>query len=382
MFRKKTAPPRPSLFGPLLFLASSGLALLLLMLLRGLAFQNPSLADYYSLHIFPTLAAIWAWPANLVPFSMTEIFAVLLAFLLPVLLIRGLVRLIRRKDFRGRRFLRALVMVLALSFLFLALFLIFHGLNYARSPLAEAMKLEVRDRPLEELEQAVRRMGLAASASREGLLEDEEGVLLARPVREIQEGAQEGWDRAASTFPALASRVKVRPKGVFLSPYWSHTRIVGLYMPLLVEANVNTDQPFFMVPASAAHEMSHARGFAREDDTDFAGLLACLCHPDPLWRYSGQISAWKSLGRKLWQEDADLWNQIYHEVLSPAVIRDLEAESAYWKAFETPVADLSEKINDAYLKANRETEGVKSYGGVTDLLLAWLDRPESRDLIP
>ena len=50
--------------------------------------------------------------------------------------------------------------------------------------------------------------------------------------------------------------------------------------------------------------------------------------------------------------------------------------------FETPLADLSEKINDSYLKANREEEGVKSYGGVVDLLLAWMDQPESWELIP
>lgn len=153
-------------------------------------------------------------------------------------------------------------------------------------------------------------------------------------------------------------------------------------MPLLVEPNVNIDQPAFMIPVTAAHEMAHARGLAREDDCDFAAILSCLSHDQPLWRYSGLISAWKSVGRRLWEEDPDSWNRIYAESLSPAVIRDLRAESDYWKAFETPLADLSEKVNNAYLKANRVEEGVKSYGAVVDLLLAWLDTPDSQDILP
>ncbi|NLA82361.1 MAG: DUF3810 domain-containing protein [Clostridiaceae bacterium] len=367
---------------PFIFLAVSGLLLIILLLFRALAFKDPKLADGFARHVFQPLARIWTWPVSLIPFSLTELLAVLLTLALPILLIWGIVRLIRIKEGRGRRCLRTMSLVMALACLLLSLFLLFHGINYARSPLAASMSLEVRDRSLDELESAFRRMGLQASRTRHELEEDDQGLLASLSMTWVRQSALGGWDQAGDRWPALYSKIRPRPKGVLLSPYWSHTRIVGLYMPLLVEANVNTDQPFFMVPVSAAHELAHARGFAREDDCDFAAILSCLVHPDPLWRYSGQISAWKSLGRRLYQEDADLWAEAYSQSLSPGVIRDLQAESAYWKAFETPLADLSEKINDSYLKANREPEGVKSYGGVVDLLLAWMDEPESGELIP
>lgn len=372
---------KPSLRGPFFFLAIGGLILLILILFRALAFKNSQLADAFSRYVFQPLASLWTWPVSLVPFSVTELMAVLLVLALPPLLIGGIIRLIRKKAWRGRRFLRTGFMVVAIACLLLSLFLIFHGINYARSPLAEAMGLQVQDRSLDELEDAFRRLGLKASQTREELEEGDEGVLASASMTWIRQTSLDGWDQAEALWPALESKVRPRPKGVLLSAYWSYTRIVGLYMPLLVEPNVNTDQPFFMIPASAAHEMGHARGFAREDDCDFASILSCLAHPDPIWRYSGLISAWKSLGSKLYQEDSDRWSQAYIETLSPAVIRDLQAESAYWKAFETPVADLSEKVNDAYLKANRESEGVKSYGGVVDLLLAWMDQAQSRELL-
>ncbi len=193
--------------------------------------------------------------------------------------------------------------------------------------------------------------------------------------------AQQGWDEASLHIPALNSRVRAKPKGVLLSKYWSYTHIVGLYMPLLVEPNIHIDQPDFMIPATAAHEIAHARGFAREGDCDFAAIVSCLYHPDPLWRYSGLISAWKSVARKLWEEDPTRYVTLYEETLSEAVIRDLQAESRYWKAFETPIADISETVNDQYLKANREEEGVKSYGGVVDLLIAWLETGEAARLL-
>ena len=42
----------------------------------------------------------------------------------------------------------------------------------------------------------------------------------------------------------------------------------------------------------------------------------------------------------------------------------------YWSRFDGIAAAASTQINDAYLKANRQDEGVKSYGRMVDLLLA------------
>ena len=52
------------------------------------------------------------------------------------------------------------------------------------------------------------------------------------------------------------------------------------------------------------------------------------------------------------------------------MLRDLAAHRAYWKQFEGPVSDLGSSVNDAYLKANRQQDGVQSYGRMVDLLLA------------
>ena len=56
--------------------------------------------------------------------------------------------------------------------------------------------------------------------------------------------------------------------------------------------------------------------------------------------------------------------------MSDDVQRDLAADGAYWDQFEGPVAQVSNQVNDSYLKANEQEDGVKSYGRMVDLLLA------------
>jgi hypothetical protein len=365
----------------LIFSSIAALLTVVLLILRAIAFHNSHVADFYTARIFTPLATALTWLTSLLPFSLTEFFVVLGLPVLLVFLVYGLVRLLKNKSSRGIRFLRICCIVAAVALTIFSLFIVFHGINYARSPLADTMKLEIKERSVDELAAAMRTLGQAAAAVRDNLPEDASGDILTGTKRDLQQAAHLGWEIAGKRWPALDSTVRSRPKGVLLSKYWSYTNIVGMYLPMLVEANINIDQPAFMIPATTAHELAHTRGFAREDDTDFAGLLSCFLHPDPVWQYSGLISAWKDLSRKLAAEDRELWSQVYADTVTAAMAHDLKSESLYWQAYETPVAQVSTQINDAYLKANRETEGVKSYGGVVDLLLAWLDTEDAEQVI-
>ena len=50
---------------------------------------------------------------------------------------------------------------------------------------------------------------------------------------------------------------------------------------------------------------------------------------------------------------------------------DLRADNAYWAQFRGAVAQVSDKVYDGFLKSNGDTDGSKSYGVVTDLLVAY-----------
>ena len=49
----------------------------------------------------------------------------------------------------------------------------------------------------------------------------------------------------------------------------------------------------------------------------------------------------------------------------------MAANTLFWDKYEGKVAETATKINDTYLKLNEQEEGVKSYGRVVDLMLAY-----------
>lgn len=56
--------------------------------------------------------------------------------------------------------------------------------------------------------------------------------------------------------------------------------------------------------------------------------------------------------------------------LSDAVRADYAANREFWASYDGPFRNFAQQANDAYLKANDQSDGVRSYGRMVDLLLA------------
>ena len=149
----------------------------------------------------------------------------------------------------------------------------------------------------------------------------------------------------------------------------SYADIAGMYFPFTVESNINVDGPFFTIPATMGHEMAHQCGFMREDEANFIGYLACKDASDPLTRYSGYSLAYDYALSALVKADRDTAVAV-NDGLSEEVKADRRARAEYLKHFEGPVAEASNAANNAYLKANQQQDGTRSYGRMVDLLLA------------
>ena len=173
----------------------------------------------------------------------------------------------------------------------------------------------------------------------------------------------------AERYPALARPLYSPPKPVLFSELMSYADIAGMYFPFTVESNINTDGPFFTIPATMGHEMAHQCGFMREDEANFIGYLACKDATDPLTRYSGYSLAYEYALSALVKADRDTAVAV-SDGLSEEVKADRRARAEYLKQFEGPVAEASNAANNAYLKANQQQDGTRSYGRMVDLLLA------------
>lgn len=147
-------------------------------------------------------------------------------------------------------------------------------------------------------------------------------------------------------------------------------RFTGFYFPFTGEANVNTDSPSAFLPATVCHELSHRQGFTAEEECNFIGILAAIRSDDPAYRYSGYLTGFTYLSNALYAADRDAWQSL-RDTLPDTVVADLRASNAYWAQFRSTVSRASDQVYDGFLKSNGDADGIRSYGTVTDLLVAY-----------
>ena len=80
-------------------------------------------------------------------------------------------------------------------------------------------------------------------------------------------------------------------------------QLCGVYSPFTVEANYNWQMTGYNIPHTICHELSHLRGFMREDEANFIGILACTESDNAYFRYSGYLMAWVHAGNALAKAD-------------------------------------------------------------------------------
>ena len=148
---------------------------------------------------------------------------------------------------------------------------------------------------------------------------------------------------------------------------------VGSDIPWLVvctEAQYNRLITPYNIPHTICHELSHLNGYMREDEANFVGYLACVLSDDASFRYSGYCLGYIYISNALYTVDYDRWDE-QRLLLRDEVGKDLSENTIYWSRYQTKLAEIKQTANDNYLKINHQEDGVKSYGRVVDLLLAY-----------
>jgi hypothetical protein len=334
------------------------------------AARHPAAVEtLYSRALYPRLAGVLGCLTGWLPFSLGEAGLAGLGLCLALLLLRLAREVGRRRAVPWGEIGRLLgggligAGVIYLAFLFL------WGLNYQREPFGRTAGLETGPAPLAELRALGHELAEGANELREGLAEDEGGVMrLPDGTAGARLRTEAGFRRLADLYPVLRGSCS-RVKPVLASPLLARLGISGIYSPFTGEPNLNTTLPDPEVPFSASHEMAHQRGFAREDEANYLGYLACRLHPDPDFRYSGVLAASLYALDELRRADREAAT-LLEALRSPAVRRDIDALAAWAARYRGPLGRASARVNDAYLKTQGQREGARSYGRMVDLLLA------------
>ncbi len=179
--------------------------------------------------------------------------------------------------------------------------------------------------------------------------------------------AYDSYSQKSDAVSSFYSRVKP----VMLSEPWSYTHITGVYTFFTGEANINVNFPDYTIPYTAAHEMAHQRGIAREDEANFIAFLVSMESDDAYIRYSACLNLYEYVIGALNSADKTLYRQTY-ERLAPEILAEELAYARFFEKYrENVAATVTEATNNTYLQSQGSAAGSRSYGMVVDLAVAY-----------
>lgn len=355
------------------------LAILTLLIILALFWLegNPDIAEAYARHVFPVLAFIPRYLINFIPFSIFQ-FAVPLAALAIIAVLLNFIYKFAKGPNRASIFKRFIKLIIIIICIMVPLFYLNFGYTYHRHRLSNNLELEIQKRSKEDLnEVSLWLLDEVNKYSPSVLRHDDHVMYSSLSNSEIFKMADDAYEVRAKTSedPFVKQHLylgPVRVKGMQknLSHLWSYTGITGIYVPFLVESTVNTDVSTSEMIATALHEVAHSYGFAREEEANFMAFFTGIVHPHADFQYAAYLHAFVHTANKLYAQDKTMHSDLMQK-LDPAVRQELSARSAYWAQFEGPVQEVSTQINNSYLKSNKQEQGVKSYGEVVDLIVAY-----------
>ena len=351
----------------LVLLGLFALSLALLLIAR----TSPSFAEFFNQHISGVLRVVLAFLTNLIPFSLAEF----LLLALPVFLFLVIRYAVKHKTKSWRCVLSYVVSLLSAASLIFTLFVWVYGIGYHTPTLDVRLSLENEPVSAEEL---------ADTAGK--LIDEMEDCLMFIHYREngssaMPDSLTEMNGKLTAAYRSLAREHaflqshKSRVKPVLLSRAMSYAHFTGFYTFFTGECNINVDFPDYTLPFTAAHELAHGRGIARENEANFIAFLVCMASEDNYIRYCGLLNMYEYIAAALYEADTDEGKPLYHEVtarLDERVKGELRAYSEFFAPYrDSHISAVSGAINDSFLKANGTEEGEKSYGLVVNLTVSY-----------
>lgn len=362
----KTAYRKVRRFMPAVSLWLFVSALLAAALHVGFVF-SPAFADFFNEHIASFFRALFAHVTGWIPFSLAET----LILFVPVLFVSALVIAIRCAAKGWRRAVYCVIALLSVIALIYTTFVATFAAGYHGTPLAQKMDLERRDVSAFELAETTAILAMSMHEELEEItFRYQDSSVMPYSYSEMSRKLMAAYDRVCDEYP-FVQKLNSRVKPITCSEGMTYTHISGVYTMFTGEANLNVNYPDYVLPYTAAHELAHQRGIAREDEANFVAFLVCMASDDPYIRYSGYLNMYEYVSSALFSASRDYYSQI-QGAIDPRINYELRSYRIFFEKYrDTVVSQVSESVNNAYLVI-QGTEGTKSYGMVVDLAVAYL----------
>ena len=320
----------------------------------------------YSQGIFPLIAKTQRFLFGWLPFSVGDLFY---AFLILVILYKTFqfFKAIFKKRLNRQYFIDGLQQII---FFFLFVYVFFNllwGLNYNRRGIAYQLGLDVKKYSLADLDTLTTVIqsrlnyyaGFVTEAQRDSF--DRKKRLFA--------GATEAYGELGKKYPFL----KYNPKSIkpsIYSYFGNYLGFQGYYNPFSGEGQVNTTIPRFLEPFVTTHEMAHQLGYAKENEANFVGFLACRSYESNVYRYSVYFDLYNYAITEIFLQNKEMAKS-FQEKRHPQVVKDVKELRSFYSRYKNIVQDAVMWGYGNFLKANNQPAGKKSYNEVVNWLIAY-----------
>ena len=328
---------------------------------------SPVFSDWFNRYISSFFRLVISKITGILPFSLGEaMFRCLPLFIFVALFVYF--KICYDDEIKAGRFIVTLVTCLSLMF---TSFVLVFGVAYNGAPLEDKLGLQAKKVSYEELEYTADRL----TEEIESVIGDIEykydgSSVMPYSFKELNGKLNDAYNSFSGKYsyiPPLRSNVKI----LAVSPIMTYTHISGIFTYYTAEANLNINYPDYSMPYTMAHEMAHQRGVAPENEANFTAFLVCLESDDPYIRYSAAVSMLEyvlSAMNKASSEDYDA----YISDMDIRIRGEMIAFSRFFDRYRDSVAsNVTNTINDTYLKASGDKAGAQSYGMVVDLACAY-----------
>lgn len=323
-------------------------------------------SDFFNRYISSVFRAILAHLTGWIPFSLAE-FALIL---LPVWVVLITKYILRRYGETTRELISGIICIFSALAVVFSAFTIGFAPAYRGSTLDEKLDIERCDVSAEELYDTA--IALVDLINREvsSITYGADGFsVMPYNYSGMNDKLIAAYDDACEEY-SFIQRLDSRLKPVMLSEAMSYTHITGVYTFFTGEANINVAFPDYTIPYTAAHELSHQRGVARENEANFMAFLVCARSEDSYIRYSAYLNLYEYVASALFGADSELYFKARAR-LPECVKGELAAYSDFYEKYRNSTAsEVSEAVNNTFLIIHG-TEGTKSYGMVVDLAVAY-----------
>lgn len=329
--------------------------------------KSPAFSDWFNSHISPIGRRLLAWASCWFPFSGAELLLLLIPVIIALLIWVGW----RYFCDTNRNALTYTASLLSVVCVILILFVWNFAPGYYATTLDKKLGLKRERSSADELYQTAELLAdeIRTLTPEITFLPNGESIM-PYSFDEMNDKLLDAYEKFCEKHNFMDTFYS-RVKPIMLSEPMSYTHITGVYSFFTGEANINVNFPDYTVPYTAAHELAHQRGIAREDEANFIAFLICMESDDPYIRYSALLNVYEYVIGALYSADASLYRMSY-EGLPPEVRREEMAYAIFFERYrENVAADISEATNNSYLQSQGAVEGTRSYNMVVDLAVAY-----------